>query len=90
MRFLLLSSPPHTTSAVTSHNARESMFWVGQQGNLQVMFDVTFDDEDRYFTTSVIMRNVGNSQLTNVHYMRTVDTDQVGLPYHRKPNAFSV
>jgi hypothetical protein len=54
-----------------------------------VTFDVTFDREDRYFTTSVVVRNIGTTQLTNVYYMRTVDTDQVSQFFSRLPAAAS-
>lgn len=66
--------------AVTSDNDKQSMIWVGSHGNLQVYFNVIFGDDDLYFTTSVILRNIGTTQLKDVYYMRNVDPDQVGSP----------
>lgn len=63
--------------AVTSDNDKQSMIWVGSYGNLQVYFNVIFGDDDLYFTTSVILRNIGTTQLKDVYYMRNVDPDQV-------------
>ncbi|GMI00407.1 hypothetical protein TrST_g13361 [Triparma strigata] len=76
------SAMPYTAIEVTSHGGKQSSFWVGKSGNLQISKVTQFTDtgnaatDKLYFSTSVTMKNTGSSTMTNVYYMRTVDPDQ--------------
>ena len=55
------------------------MFWVGQSGNVELRSNVVVENNDLHAKVSVVMKNVGSTQLTDVYYMRNADPDQVGV-----------
>ena len=54
--------------------------WIGQGGNLEIKKTIQFRTNTKYFTTKVVLKNVGSTTMFNVEYMRNVDPDQ-GQPH---------
>mmetsp|Transcript_22541 Transcript_22541/g.46821 ORF Transcript_22541/g.46821 Transcript_22541/m.46821 type:complete len:4475 (+) Transcript_22541:277-13701(+) len=73
---------PATNIEVTSHEQKQSSFWVGKTSNLRVSKVTQFSDnesrgsDELHFSTSVTLKNEGSSAISNIYYMRTVDPDQ--------------
>ena len=67
-----------TYMAETSVGDERSMAWSGvdSAGNIEVSKVTKFDTKSLYFTTSVVVKNIGNKELHDLFYMRSVDPDQ--------------
>lgn len=54
----------------------------GDGGRLEVDQTVTFDENDKFFQTTITLSNVGDEALESVRYMRSFDPDQEsnGIP----------
>jgi hypothetical protein len=61
----------------TSSTTRLSGSWFGTANNtLRITSTTSFGVNNTYFTTAVMLENIGAATLTNVDYMRNVDPDQ--------------
>lgn len=50
---------------ITSTETEQSVLWIGTFGQLEVKKVVSFGIDQLYFTTSVTVKNVGNTTLTD-------------------------
>jgi|GEM_PF-2134909 len=52
--------------------------WQGDIGNLRIKKDIYFDSNALYFVANITLRNMGASDLLNVHYLQMVNPDNDG------------
>ena len=48
---------------ITSTDTQQSILWIGTYGNLEVKKVLIFDNENLYFSTSVIIKYIGTSPI---------------------------
>ena len=56
-----------TTFEITSTESTQSAQWVGRQGEIEISKVTQFKNTDAYFTTSVTVKNIGTSKITNFY-----------------------
>jgi len=70
------SSVTDTTNAKSTKASVEALATLsGDGGALQVVQNVTVGYYDKFFKTTVTLKNTGTTPITNVRYMRSVDPD---------------
>lgn len=65
-----------STLLVTSTETTQSVLWYGTVGEIELKKVTQFNNDAMYFTTSVVIKNIGSVPLSDMYYMRTVDPDQ--------------
>lgn len=51
---------------VTSGSSQQSLLWVGRFGNVEVKKIVQLDNTKLYFTTSVVIKNIASTAITEI------------------------
>ncbi|KAJ1438843.1 hypothetical protein B484DRAFT_392061 [Ochromonadaceae sp. CCMP2298] len=62
--------------SVTSDGEAQSVLWAGSKGGVEIKKVVLLGNNKLYFTTTVVIKNIGPTAWTNFYYMRTADPDQ--------------
>ena len=50
---------------ITSTETEQSVMWIGSHGQLEVKKVISFDVDKLFFTTSVVIKNIGNTTITD-------------------------
>lgn len=61
-----------TTFKITSTSTTQSALWVGKVGQLEITKVIQFKNSDVYFTTTVTIKNIGTSTISNL-YCKYID-----------------
>ena len=50
---------------ITSTDSKQSMVWIGRYNNIEVKKITQFDNEKMYFSTSVTIKNIGSTTISD-------------------------
>lgn len=56
-----------TTFKITSTDTVQSALWVGKVGQLEITKVIQFKNTDLYFSTTVTIKNIGTSTISNIY-----------------------